>query len=506
MSAPAAAAAREFNNGPQVWEAARLLLGAYPLTALCEALKGANSGDDVESLLTALERLAEFEEVRRNFLADPTLATFLQQGAGSGASSRVRLAVARLIARFSHEEAGIARLIDVGLLAACEQLLMDEDTGTGEAAAKTLCHATQWQLGRNAVLGSEKAPEGVAQRLLGRLSTLPDVQRVRTLHFFVELGRCSDVTFQALEAAGAYKEVLGAFFTDDILLKLNTVELMDALGVFQAGQDFLKQRGVPQQLASELTDPMNDSSVKVCVVRLLGLIISRSPESIEVLLPDREAPLAKTLVEFLDNRKDPTERMVALHTWGNVAGHAVGLAFFLRWPEIMEMVISLAGAAQNEICQVGMACWASVLNSFPAPENGVMEVDEANTPGPQQLWDVAEQRLLPQVLKNLTTKPFPELRAHTWRLLAVLTRSRSISQKQLTAEEMRDILFDFTSETTGEPRIAKHEFASALLLHQGSWLSGFLDESLDNILNEYVRQGPHWVPRNASAAIAEQTG
>jgi len=71
---------------------------------------------------------------------------------------------------------------------------------------------------------------------------------------------------------------------------------------------------------------------------------------------------------------------------------------------------------------------------------------------------------------------------------------------------MSGILFDFTSESQAEARIAKHEYVIALLQHQGDWISGFLDEKLDNLLQEYSRKGAHWMPSGQSAVKVGDTG
>jgi len=108
------------------------------------------------------------------------------------------------------------------------------------------------------------------------------------------------------------------------------------------------------------------------------------------------------------------------------------------------------------------------------------------------------------VLKALVGKPFPDVRSHCWQLLAELARSRAAAQRVIPSEEIRDLLLDFTSETNSEARIAKHEFVVSLVGHQGSWLGAFLDETVEQHLSEYSRQGPHWVPRNSAVLVGDQ--
>mmetsp|Transcript_90557 Transcript_90557/g.255654 ORF Transcript_90557/g.255654 Transcript_90557/m.255654 type:complete len:498 (+) Transcript_90557:93-1586(+) len=496
--ATAAEAAREFATGPQVVQAARRLLERFDIAVLCEALGNANP-EDAECFIDAFEKLVQFDEVCASFANDLTLQAFLRQGSGAQ-DARIRNLVVRLLVRLARDDASVAQLGNAGLFAACEDLLMDPETGTAEVAAKVFCCAARWPKGREMICGTG-ADGGTIQRLQERLDSLSDVERIRVLHLFVDLGRTAEDCFSRLEERGAFQQVIGAFLTEDILLKLNAVELMDALGSFQAGQEFLTRQGVPERLARELMDPMNDASVRVCVVRLLGFVMLRSPQALSIVLPGRESPFAHALAEFLESR-DPTEKLCALNAWSNISAHADGLAFFLQWSDIVQAVIALVAAPQMEVCKGAMTCWTCVLGNQQPPEAGAMEVDGSIA----QLWSIACERLLPLVLKNLTAKPFPEVRTHTWRLLATMSRSNQIARRELTSEEMRDMLFDFTSETSSEARIAKHEFVATLTKHHGSWLGSFLNEDVEKILEEYARQGPHWAPREAAATVADQSG
>lgn len=118
-----------------------------------------------------------------------------------------------------------------------------------------------------------------------------------------------------------------------------------------------------------------------------------------------------------------------------------------------------------------------------------MDVDGSGVGASVSLWDTAGKQILPLALKNLAGKPFPEVRCHSWRLLAALSRSRPLAQRALTSEQMRDLLFDFTSEQNSMARIAKHDFASALLQFHGDWLLSLLDEDTEKILTNTLVRG-----------------
>eukprot|EP00435_Cladocopium_sp_Y103_P061892 s916_g23.t1 len=219
--ATAVSAAKEFISGPRVVQAASKLLEACPLPQLCEALTAAKR-EDAEPLVAALEGLSEIEEVRTLFLEEG-VTDFLTQGA-SAPDARLRLTVAKLLVHLAHGEASVQKLLDAGLFNLCEPLLLDEETAVAETAAKAVCAGVGCPAGQQALLSS---PGSLTDVLLRRLPDLP-VQRIRVLALFVQLGRAGPECFSSLEQKGAFEKVLGSFLTDDLLLKLNAVELMDA--------------------------------------------------------------------------------------------------------------------------------------------------------------------------------------------------------------------------------------------------------------------------------------
>lgn len=496
----AAEAARVFVTGPCLLQAARELLDSFPLPALCEALANARR-EDAEPLTSALERLAQFEEVRETFLnSDAGMPAFLSQGATAG-DPRVRLMVAKLLVQLAKGgEAAVTSMLEAGLFFSLfEPLLLDEETGPAEEAARAVHTVVQCASGQQAIMGSMS--DSLVGRVHSRIRELPDVQRIRALCLFVEMGRASDEVFTALEARGAFSDVLGAFITDDLLLKLNAVELMDALGSYSAGQAFLGRQGVPEKLACDLQDPCCDSSIRICVTRLLGLVLRRTPCVASSLLPSHEAPFPQSVARLLDSR-DPAEKLCALNTWANASSGQEGLSFFLRWKPLMQEILSLVASTKNEISSGSMAAWATVLEERNAPHPPSAGTQ---SPGPEtELWDMAESQLLPLVLKNLVSKPFPDVRPHTYRLLATLMRSQRAAQHAVPGAELRELLLDFSSESGTDAKIAKHQMVETMLREHSNWLSNFLDEQVYDLLQDYMKKGPHWVPRMAATAVGDQ--
>lgn len=496
----AAAAAKYFVEGPLVRESAQQLLDQFPLTSLFEALGNAQPADRVV-IGDALERLAGFEDICATFLGSTDMPTYIRQGSASP-DGRLRRLSAKLMEGLAKREAGSESLVDLGLVADLEILVLDEEVGISETAARTVCAIAAWPVCSRAIVGTGGADgnDGIVQRLQERMRSggVPDTKRIRILHLFVELGRTSESDiFSKMEACGAFKDVLAAFLTDDILLKLNAVELMDCLGSYPAGQQVLGQQGVPEKLVQDLSDPYCDPSVRLCVTRLLGFVLVRVPAAVSTLLPSCQSPLAQSVATYLQSR-DVSERLCGLNTFASISTHSQGLSLFLQWPEVLDTVISMVSSAQAEICKAAIATWAMVLNTRSLPTEGAAQELDV------ECWRLAQERVLPLALKCVTEKPFPDIRACTWRLMAVLVRSQDAGRRVLTSDAMRDTLLDFSSETASDAKIAKHEFVQALVKYQGSWLAGFLDENIEMILAEFAKQGPYWMPQVSAVSVADQ--
>ncbi|CAE7490839.1 VTC4 [Symbiodinium microadriaticum] len=124
--------------------------------------------------------------------------------------------------------------------------------------------------------------------------------------------------------------------------------------------------------------------------------------------------------------------------------------------------------------------------------------------GPREIWTIAEQQVTPSVLKNLSVKPFPDARPHTWRVLSVLVRSRSAAQQALDSQEVQELLLNFQSETSTDARYAKHDLVKTLLQWHSNWLSGLLDSQVFELMSQFAEQGPYWVPRAAGTAMRDE--
>eukprot|EP00933_Yihiella_yeosuensis_P040950 TRINITY_DN35366_c0_g1_i1.p1 TRINITY_DN35366_c0_g1~~TRINITY_DN35366_c0_g1_i1.p1 ORF type:complete len:504 (-),score=118.79 TRINITY_DN35366_c0_g1_i1:136-1647(-) len=497
----AAEAAKEFATGPQVIQAVHKLLESFPVVKLCEALANARP-EDAEHLIAALERLTDFSEVRKDFLHGDVVG-FLGQGA-SAADPRLRLLVAKLIGHLAKGgEAHVTGLADTGLLGLCDKLLLDEETSIGEAGAKIVLNAADASERAFKELVGTAPGDGnsLVERLDSQLAGMKDVHKIRVLSLVIELGRISESTFALFESRGSFEKVLGSFLTDDLLLKLVSVELMDALASYPAGQDFLSKRNLPEQIAQELQDPCCDDSIRLSVTRLLGLVLGRTPEAANALLTRIEAPFPQSVAGCLGSR-DHAMKICALKAWADASAQLQGLEFFLKWTPLMEDIVSSVGSSQNEVSKAAMHCWSNVLQirSLPVhPNAGGQPSPEAE----RQLWEIAEQYVLPLALKNLTSKPFADVRPHTYHLLAVLVRSRKAAQQSLPSEELRTLLLDFTSETNSEARVAKHELVKALVHEHGNWLGNYLDPEVEQLMQEWAKQNPHWMPERARVSVGD---
>lgn len=481
-------AATEFVRGPQVLEAARVLLERAPIPALCNALL-TSATQDTEILIDAIEKVTVFEEIRMSLLC-PEIFALAQQGVSSP-DSRVRRLVASLVSVLAEKEEALIQLAEGGVLSAADQLIIDSDLSVAEKAKMVLQRAIRCPTGYDACFRGGDSGTGIVGKLQILLPTAGDEVKFRILSLFVALGRESNDGFALLEERGCYDQVLGAFFTDDLLLKLNTVQLVEELASYPAGQGFVGRKGVPNLLEKELVEAFDDS-IKLCVVRLLGIVVSRNPGAMAVLLPGTNAPLAQAVSELM-GKKDISQTLCGLNAWTDIGAHPEGLAFLMSWMEPLELATNFLGSPQNEVFKAASVGWNDVLRCGPGTDPD----------GPQaKVWLYADEKIVPLVLRNLSGKPFPDARSVTWRLLGTLVlHSKAVAISILGADEIREILLDFGSEENWEARVAKYEFVDALCKAQGEWLGHFLDEHVVKIIREWEKHGPSFIPWDAAAAV-----
>lgn len=410
-------------------ESARAFLQGVNLDNLLE--------DASQQTLQALERCLFFEEIRNELVATQERgALFVKFGRGHPQF---------FLDTLLKMDDNIASKLQVNDLIA--EAIVNEDRSLSSLATKL------------ALKGDMQAfTTEIFPKLREQKPQASDEVRFRILQVGLDAGK------KGAHVEEAYGWVLQEFFTEDLLIKLNSIELLGQLGTFPQGLEFIHNQGVTKKLVAEL-DNCFDLSLEVTIVRLL-ILLGRQDESMLPILKPR-------LLAYQEGEQ--VHRLTFLFAFGHLI--SAGWEECTQWPWTANAKKEL-NAVNEEIAKGAMAAWISAIPTLAKLRPELLE------------------EVLPNVLKTIP-KPFAELRAFAWQFLETLIKTglRPMQTKILSSQEIRDNLLDFSQEMSYEPKIAKHGFVQALA--QLPWIGDFLTPELQQVLGSYARGGPFYTPLQA---------
>ncbi|KYF47301.1 proteasome non-ATPase 26S subunit, partial [Toxoplasma gondii ARI] len=187
----------------------------------------AELGENEESeelviVVRALRKCLAYDGVLENVVREPQLRRVLIDAAESGSTLLRRLLVQQLGKLIGQGSAGVELAIEAKLYELLPGLLGDPDVGVASDAAKAIVASLESRQGCQAF----SSPE-FFQSLMAAAASPDEMVKVRTLALFVEAGRKNETVFNELADRGAFTVLVNSFATDDLLLKISLVALIE---------------------------------------------------------------------------------------------------------------------------------------------------------------------------------------------------------------------------------------------------------------------------------------
>eukprot|EP00392_Amoebophrya_sp_AT5.2_P011643 g11722.t1 len=287
-----------------------------------------------------------------------------------------------------------------------------------------------------------------------------------------------------------------SYFTDDILLKLNAIELFQHLGASDQGRSFLLKGGLPEKIAQELNgeDASNavtlDERVAPTCVLFLGYIVAQEPQKYFAKFFSR-GPLRTWVGRFLAAPATAdVAKLCLLKLFGAIgqisdeefASAETGFTAF--HPELLKFAkdsVSGKNTTNAEKSKTAIASWITITAKFP--HRGVDIVDDAI-----------------YLLRPEVAALNAELRPFVYQLLANCAKDSVASLRVIQAEQVRTVLLDFASETTHDSRVEKHQFVRNLVSCTDV-CENVLEEGAMGMLKVYAEKGPYMTLMGGEARV-----
>lgn len=96
------------------------------------------------------------------------------------------------------------------------------------------------------------------------------IAAIRILELVVDLSNQSTTLFSSYEAAGLLKTALGVYFTDDLLTKLTSIQIIEKFGDSASSCEYLINSPFMGQLRREFEDPSTDTTTQLSLMVLFA--------------------------------------------------------------------------------------------------------------------------------------------------------------------------------------------------------------------------------------------
>ncbi|KAF4741781.1 hypothetical protein FOZ63_017486 [Perkinsus olseni] len=348
-------------------------------------------------------------------------------------------------------------------------LLKDKETGIAEKAARALeCMGSRIEELLDAGLRDLAGPPTDGVILL------------RAQCVLIEIGKRDQKAFEIINKQGLYKKLLDAFFSDDLLLKLASAEVIQDLASFPGGRQVLVDCGTFKDFERELVDAFDDTVAIAVVAALSGLLQRAGPsDEANYLFRSRTAPLPHTIKEFLCSDND-TEVLNGLQAVMRTCRLKVAQDTLLTSPDVHAVLIGiLRRSDENEIVKCACDCWSAIAYS------------KAMAYIPDTVYQAAVDQLQRRAA-------FPDARAHIWGLMGNLAKfDGKQAEKVFLAKGSYVVttLQNFASELSYDARVGKLNFTRAVLESvPGDRIELAVGGPCYYEMKEFANKGLSWAP------------
>eukprot|EP00921_Rhytidocystis_pertsovi_P009182 GHVQ01014774.1.p1 GENE.GHVQ01014774.1~~GHVQ01014774.1.p1 ORF type:complete len:377 (+),score=45.31 GHVQ01014774.1:762-1892(+) len=373
----------------------------------------------------------------------------------------------------------------MGLVSVLNTLASDEDLSIATSAGQALLELCRCH--NQPVLDKLLRKEFMDPIEKGLHSSEDMEVKVRVFQLFVSLGAVSERAFEYFEER-IFKLLLSAYFSDDLLVKLNVVELINQLGQTPKGVEMLSREDMPRKLVRDLSpDALLDDAGRVCVLNVISNILRMNPTLVEDLVK-QNGTIMNTLEEFLICPRTHTNfialRRSGLYSWGNICSTPQGLKAIESRPDLTALAAeSLADSScETSVPVASMCAWTSVLSSHR----------------------VVEDEVVLKVLSVILRQPFNDIRVHGYELLTALMMFPFAARRLCLSKDHVRLLTDFLSENDIHSKYAKHTLVKTIVSRHREWLTTEIDTDVLRDLDAFAAGGPFFVPLGASATVDKQ--
>ncbi|ORY94827.1 26S proteasome non-ATPase regulatory subunit 5 [Syncephalastrum racemosum] len=154
--------------------------------------------------------------------------------------------------------------------------------------------------------------------------------RFRVFELIIRVAGSSSEAFELGEASGLFQVIVQEVQSDDILLRLNAVEMLTQIATSPSGLAFLQRTGLLHNLARMITDSNDTDTVamltKHAAFHFFGHLGRNKDINFQPI--DRECHVFNAILKCLEDPANPEIEITAMHTASLIASKPSGLQLF----------------------------------------------------------------------------------------------------------------------------------------------------------------------------------
>ncbi|XP_063906784.1 26S proteasome non-ATPase regulatory subunit 5 [Zophobas morio] len=357
----------------------------------------------------------------------------------------------------------------------------DGDLGVAKMAAEVV-----QEVGLSAA-GIKQLTNVEVLKALHGVMGINEIVRFRVYEFLIHISVQSEVNFDLLKSTGLFPQILSELDNNDILLRLNVVELLSQLGLTKHGYGYLELNDTLKKLALML-DGDDLITVQLCepgILKFFGNMAHWKPMELLSKYPN----LYQRMFTNLDST-DFTIVGVSVETLGHIGLSNDGKVALDSTGASMDNAIRSISKSlpsmPSEVKVRGLQCLENLLQLLE-PNNQIMSITHK--------WYSLLDNTPMDFIWNYAKNPFSELRLGGFGVLRGIAGQPWGQEAIKNYPGLVEFLLDRSVETIKECKEAKYAIVELLAR------SDVFDPGTLKKLHAFVKEGPFYVRAVTEVAI-----
>ncbi|GAB5592201.1 hypothetical protein Unana1_07101 [Umbelopsis nana] len=329
--------------------------------------------------------------------------------------------------------------------------------------------------------------------ILTAISTINETVKFRVYELLVKVAGSSDKSFERAENEMLLAGLIAEVKSDDVLIKINAIEMFMEMAASHAGYQFLKKAKLLEYLVGLMKNEDGaESSLSVCAaIKFFGRL--SSIEGVDASDVDAELGVVDTWKNILSNGQDEV-LIVTIATVGLVGSSAKGLKALNDKSLLKEFSTNFRSSAGH--IKVGYLQSFSQLFGAHRTQPSEPDVEKIT----EDLFHSIGGSSGPiEQLISLARQPLEEMRVATFAVLESVA-THEWGQRELTkSNKFVDYILNRTTETAHYGKTWKFSIVRALTVTPNAEAN--IDPMVLRRLAKYVKEGPFYLHREAAVAM-----